>query len=89
MNLEFDFLILHFEFVMSENNNIKRFTAADIEKYHKGLLSAKEKNALEKASLDDPFLADALEGYSTAGVYIADDMQELIWEVVSVEPFLS
>ena len=58
-----------------DDNNINRFTASDIEKYHKGLLSAQEKHALEKAALDDPFLADALEGYTTTGVYIADDMQ--------------
>ena len=62
---------------MSENNNIKRFTAADVEKYQKGLLSAKEKHDLEKAALDDPFLADALEGYTTAGVYVSDDMKDL------------
>lgn len=62
---------------MSENNNKKIFTAADIEKYHKGLLSAKEKHLLEKAALDDPFLSDALEGFTTAGVYIADDMKDL------------
>src|SRR6185503_5216128 len=62
---------------MSEKNNIKRFTATDIEKYQKGLLSTKEKHALEKAALDDPFLADALEGYSTAGVYVSEDMKEL------------
>src|ERR1051326_6522142 len=62
---------------MSENNNRKDFTAADIEKYHKGLLSAKERHALEKAALDDPFLSDALEGYTTAGVYVSDDMKDL------------
>ena len=52
---------------MANDNNIKKFTASDIEKYHKGQLSAKERHDLEKAALDDPFLADALEGYSTAG----------------------
>ena len=49
---------------MGENNNIKEFTAADIEKYWKGKLSAAEMHALEKAAMDDPFLADALEGYT-------------------------
>jgi len=34
----------------------------DIEKYLKGELSPAEMNALEKRALDDPFLADALEG---------------------------
>lgn len=62
---------------MAEENNIKSFTAADIEKYHKGLLTSKEKHALEKAALDDPFLADALEGYATPGVNITADISDL------------
>lgn len=36
----------------------------DIARYHKGELSPAEMHALEKAALDDPFLADALEGMS-------------------------
>jgi len=51
---------------MSENNNHIKYTAADIEKYWKGQLSATEQHALEKAALDDPFLADAMEGYEQA-----------------------
>ena len=62
---------------MSIDNNIKNFTGADIEKYHKGLLSAKERHDLEKAALDDPFLADALEGYAVAGVNPASDIDDL------------
>lgn len=62
---------------MSEENNHINFTAADIEKYHKGQLSAKEMHDLEKAALDDPFLADALEGYSVAGVNADADIAEL------------
>jgi len=42
----------------------KHYTATDIERYHSGQLSAAEMHALEKAALDDPFLADALEGYT-------------------------
>lgn len=61
---------------MANDNNIQTFTAFDIEKYHKGLLSPKERHALEKAALDDPFLADALEGY-TANVNVAADLAEL------------
>jgi hypothetical protein len=34
----------------------------DIEKYLRGELSAEEMHALEKRALNDPFLADALEG---------------------------
>ena len=62
---------------MANDNNIKTFTAADIEKYHKGLLSAKQMHDLEKAALDDPFLADALEGYAVAGVNVTADITEL------------
>lgn len=40
------------------------YTATDIERYHSGQLSAAEMHAMEKAALDDPFLADALEGYT-------------------------
>lgn len=62
---------------MADEYNIKTFTAADIEKYHKGLMSAKEKHALEKAALDDPFLADALDGYNSISVNVTDDIAEL------------
>jgi hypothetical protein len=62
---------------MASDNTIRLFTAQDIEKYHKGLLSPKERHNLEKAALDDPFLADALEGYDTAGVNVTTDLQQL------------
>jgi cytoskeletal protein RodZ len=57
---------------MPADNNIQSFTVADIEKYHKGLLSNTEMHDLEKAALDDPFLADALEGYAVPGILAAD-----------------
>ena len=59
------------------NNHTATFTAADIERYHKGLLSSREMHDLEKAALDDPFLADALEGYSVPGVNVAADIADL------------
>ena len=62
---------------MANDNIITHFTATDIEKYHRGQLSAKQMHDLEKAALDDPFLADALEGYSVAGVNTAADITEL------------
>jgi hypothetical protein len=62
---------------MPNDGTIKNFTAIDIEKYHKGQLSAKEMYALEKAALDDPFLADALEGYTIEGVNASADIAEL------------
>ena len=51
---------------MAEDNNIKIYSVADIEKYWKGQLSNGEMHALEKAAMDDPFLADALEGYKNS-----------------------
>lgn len=48
---------------MSEGNkNIKQYSAADIQKYVQGKLSAQEMHAIEKAAMDDPLLADAIEG---------------------------
>jgi hypothetical protein len=62
---------------VSNNHNIKTFTAIDIEKYHKGLLTPAQMHEMEKAALDDPFLADAIEGYSAPGVNVAADIRAL------------
>ena len=62
---------------MSKEQNIKSFTAADIERYHQGLMSSKERHALEKAALEDPFLADALEGYANATFNVTEDIAQL------------
>jgi CarboxypepD_reg-like domain len=62
---------------MANDNKIQSFSALDIERYHKGLLSSKEMHDLEKAALDDPFLADALEGYAVPGVQVSADIAEL------------
>lgn len=51
---------------MPGDKNIRNYTAADIAKYWKGELSLSEMHALEKVAMDDPFLADALEGYQHA-----------------------
>ena len=49
---------------MSDNrNHIKQYTAADIQRYLDGGMNAAEMHAMEKAALEDPFLADALEGF--------------------------
>jgi hypothetical protein len=50
---------------MSNNENIRNYTAADIEDYLEGKLTPLQMNAIEKAALNDPFLAEALEGYET------------------------
>jgi hypothetical protein len=52
----------------SGNNHIKTYTAADIQTYLDGQMSTLEMHAFEKAALEDPFLADAIEGYKESGV---------------------
>ena len=49
---------------MSEyRNHIKQYNAADIQRYLDGKMNAAEMHAIEKAALEDPFLADAIEGF--------------------------
>jgi hypothetical protein len=62
---------------MSKEHHIKVFTAAELERYHKGLMSPKERNALEKAALDDPLLADAIEGFGQVATSMNKDLAEL------------
>ena len=47
---------------MEENKNSSHYNSTDIQKYLEGSLSASEMHAIEKAALEDPFLADAIEG---------------------------
>lgn len=49
----------------------------DIKRYLKGEMSPAEMHALEKRALDDPFLADALEGASNHAGQFEDDIDEL------------
>lgn len=46
-----------------DNKNII-YTAKDIEQYLSGNMSPVQMHAIEKAALDDPLLADAIEGYA-------------------------
>lgn len=62
---------------MSDGHTIKTYSAADIEKYHRGLLSPAEMHAMEKAALEDPFLADAMEGYDNDALTIPADITDL------------
>jgi len=48
---------------MSRDNKNIIYTARDIEQYLAGNLSPAEMHTMEKAALDDPFLAEAMEGY--------------------------
>lgn len=62
--------------------NIKPYSSADIQKYLNGELSVQEMHQLEKAALDDPFLADAIEGMendrsSRSGATFQNDLKEL------------
>ncbi|HLK28534.1 MAG TPA: carboxypeptidase-like regulatory domain-containing protein [Puia sp.] len=60
-----------------KNKNIIQYSAADIQKYLEGKLSSQEMNAIEKAALDDPFLADAIEGIQNNQTHFANDVTEL------------
>ena len=75
---------------MSGEKNIINYTAADIEKYWKGKLSAAEMHAMEKAAMEDPFLSDALEGYKNANLADLDSLKErLDKRVGAVVPILN
>jgi hypothetical protein len=64
--------------VSNEKNDIKNFSAEDIARYWEGNMSAQEMHALEAAAMDDPFLADALEGYNAVQpATIPADVEEL------------
>lgn len=49
-----------------EQGKHKIYTAEDIVRYHKGLLTPQEMHQMERAALEDPFLADAMDGYTHA-----------------------
>jgi len=49
---------------MAEQGAHNNYSVEDIERYLKGELSAKEMHDMEKAALQDLFLADAIEGFS-------------------------
>ena len=48
---------------MDTGKNHINYTSEDFKRYYEGRMTSAERHALEKAALDDPFLADALEGY--------------------------
>lgn len=49
----------------------RSYTLTDIEQYLQGSLSPAEMHAMEKAALQDPLLADAIEGYRGSSMHIA------------------
>ena len=63
---------------MADHQHIN-YTSKDIEMYLGGQLTAGQMHAMEKAALDDPMLADALEGYATVDINeISPGSQELL-----------
>ena len=46
-----------------KHNHIEQLTPAVLEAYKKGLLNAEQQHQVEKLMLEDPFYADALEGW--------------------------
>jgi hypothetical protein len=55
---------------MAIENNIEMYSEAYLRKYAAGELSNAEMHQLEAMALDDPFLADALDGYIAAATLI-------------------
>jgi len=51
---------------MNDNKKNITYSATDIQRYLNGQMSAQEMHGIETAALDDPFLADAIEGFQTA-----------------------
>lgn len=58
------------------------YTFDDIKRYREGLMSREEMHAFEQASMEDPFLSDALEGYMSADMNLADRHLEAISQKV-------
>ncbi|MFT3705512.1 MAG: carboxypeptidase-like regulatory domain-containing protein [Agriterribacter sp.] len=62
----------------AEENHIKHYSAEDIERYLNRQMTREEMYMLEKASLEDPFLAEAIEGYEANNVSsVSADIDEL------------
>ncbi|MDE3234646.1 MAG: carboxypeptidase-like regulatory domain-containing protein [Bacteroidota bacterium] len=56
---------------MADNKQHIHYSLEDIEKYLQGKLSAAAMHELEKAALQDPFLAEAIEGYQQTSIATA------------------
>lgn len=57
---------------MSDAKAHINYSVEDIQRYLTGGMNAKEMHDMEKAALQDPFLADAIEGYSDASFEESD-----------------
>lgn len=52
---------------MIEQEQNKQFDFDDIQRYLSGAMSSAERNELERAALQDPFLSDAIDGFELQG----------------------
>ena len=68
---------------MANNTTHINYTLVDIEKYLQGKMNALEMYAIEKAALQDPFLADAIEGFQEANLEISTKYLDTISEAIS------
>jgi hypothetical protein len=71
---------------MAEQHNHINFSLTDIDRYLQGRMSATEMHELEKAALQDPFLADAIEGYTDASAAVSQQHLEQISVALLQEP---
>lgn len=69
---------------MSEPTN---YTVSDIERYYQGGMTAAEMHRLEEAALDDPVLADMLDGYRNTASPVADlqRLQQRLQQRIAVD----
>ncbi len=62
---------------MSDQHTYGDFNSDDIRRYLEGRMSPEEMHRIEKAALDDPFLADAMEGFAATAIDVKSDLAEL------------
>lgn len=62
--------------MLEDNNDMIQYGAGDFKRYHEGSMPEREMYELEKAAMEDPFLADALQGYAYAKTPV-EDINEL------------
>jgi TonB-dependent SusC/RagA subfamily outer membrane receptor len=81
--------------MLNENKHIN-YSLTDIERYLQGKMNPAEMHELEKAALQDPFLADTIEGYSASSLKTSrqhlNEIQQLLTgnkEETKIIPFTS
>ena len=71
---------------MAEHQHHNYFTHTDIDRYLSGRMSAAEMHELERAALQDPFLADAIEGFSHANAALSQQHLAQISGMLQQQP---